>query len=59
VTELKRDFTLSLTKFPSLIFVFLVVIVLVIEGRKNQREKKKAFVSPIQARVVCSSSTPK
>jgi len=25
VTELERDFTFSLTKYPSLIFVFLVV----------------------------------
>jgi len=27
VTELERDFTFSLTKYPSLIFVFLVVTV--------------------------------
>jgi len=26
VTELERDFTFSLTKYPSLIFIFLVVI---------------------------------
>jgi len=26
MTELERDFTFSLTKYPSLIFVFLVVV---------------------------------
>jgi len=28
MTELERDFTFSLTKYPSLIFVFLVVMLL-------------------------------
>jgi len=47
VTELERDFTFSLTKYPSLIFVFLVVgkiscggeLILNKEMLKNEGEK--------------------
>jgi len=38
VTELERDFTFSLTKYPSLIFVFLLVIV------KSTIEEKETLI---------------
>jgi len=34
VRELERDFTFSLTKYPSLIFIFLVVVVQTLATKK-------------------------
>jgi len=41
VTELERDFTFSLTKYPSLIFAFLVVSVSTRKGREEKEGKEK------------------
>jgi len=46
VTELERDFTFSLTKYPSLIFVFLVVIQEISENKGWKNNKKKTLGGP-------------
>jgi len=59
VTELERDFTFSLTKDPSLIFVFLVVIAshVVVETKLDSVKKNLIIILSWMKAIARSKKT--